>query len=60
MKDNIVEDFQYITKNISISSAPIMELYKDTLNVNKLETLIQNYIDKISFVNIQIPSVVSR
>lgn len=56
MKDNIVEDFQYITKDISISSAPIMELYKDTLNVNKLETLIQNYIDKISFVNIKIPS----
>lgn len=56
MKDIIVENFQYITKKISISSVLIMELYKDTLNVNMLETLIRNYIDKITFSNIKIPS----
>lgn len=56
MKNNVVEDFQYIIKDISISSAPIMELYKDTLTVNMLEKMIRKYIDRMSFNNIKIPS----
>lgn len=55
MENNMVEDLQCITKVISITSAPIMELYKDTLNVNMLEKLVRNYIDKMSFQNIKIP-----